>query len=144
MNNTDKLLRSFIEASGYEIKDTKDYKEHEVSKERGEAFIHNKPKGLRVLSQHGEYVRTDDDGYIVSLVDPAIDYKVTKRDNGVKQFAADVFYRTGDIVPLPIKSKAWGCIVEYVTNHAGDIESCTNDFDTLKPIWDFMNRDSHD
>ena len=72
------------------------------------------------------------------------DYKATNRDSGVKQFAADVFYRTGDIVPLPIKSKAWGCIVEYVTSHADDIESSTNDFGTLKPVWEFMNMNSHD
>ena len=115
MNNTDKLLRAFIEASGYEIEEVK---REALAGEEPDLFLLDK-------------------NYI-------IDYKVTKRDNGVKQFAADVFYRTGDIVPLPIKSKAWGCIVEYVTSHAGDIESDTNDFGTLKPIWDFMNRDSHD
>ena len=114
MNNTDKLLRAFIEASGYEVE--------EVS--------NGKPELVKAFWDRP------------AIIKEGIDYKVTKRDNGVKQFAADVFYRTGDIVPLPIKSKAWGCIVEYVTSHAGDIESGTNDFDTLKPIWDFMNRDS--
>ena len=115
MNNTDKLLRAFIEASGYEIK---------------EVVV---DKVIPDLSRVERSTLTIKD---------VIDYKVTKRDNGVKQFAADVFYRTGDIVPLPIKSKAWGCIVEYVTSHDGDIESDTNDFGTLKPMLDFMNRDS--
>ena len=128
MNNTDKLLRAFIEASGYEVKRVRTgdekcdcYKSNPLS--RGHLIGCQRCQGTGV--SHGIF-----------------DYKVTKRDNGVKQFAADVFYRTGDIVPLPIKSKAWGCIVEYVKNHAGDIESGANDFDTLKPIWDFMNRDS--
>jgi len=45
-------------------------------------------------------------------------------------------------VPLTIKSEAWCCIVQFVIDHAGDIEAGTNDFDKLRPILSFMSRDS--
>ena len=56
---------------------------------------------------------------------PTIDYKLTKRDL---------------FVPLPVHSDAWGCMVEYLSNHTADIESKTNDFNTLAPMLDFINR----
>ena len=55
------------------------------------------------------------------------DYKLTKRDL---------------FVPLPIHSDAWSCLVEYLNNHIADIESSTNDFNTLAPMLDFINRNS--
>ncbi len=55
------------------------------------------------------------------------DYKVTKKDG---------------FVPLPVQSKEWGCIVEYLTSHYEDIEMGINDFATLRPIMNFISRKS--
>ena len=57
------------------------------------------------------------------------DYKLTKRDL---------------FVPLPVNSDAWGCMVEYLSNHTADIEFKINDFDTLAPMLDFINRNSNE
>jgi len=90
MNNIDKLLRAFIEAQGFEVKD---------------------------LYATGQDTRT---AYVV-------DYKVTKKE---------------DFVPLPVQSKEWGCIVEYITDHYEDIEIGIDDYGTLKPILEFISRRS--
>jgi len=58
------------------------------------------------------------------IPDSIIYYKLTKRES---------------YVPLTAQSKEWGCIVEYILGHAGDIEAGTNDFDTLRPMLDFFN-----
>lgn len=98
MNNTDKLLRAFIEASGFEIQEIK------------EEFYKGEFKGLGT-----------------EIHERVIDYKVTKKD---------------DYVPLPVQSKEWGCIVEYLTDHYEDIEIGIDDFGTLKPIMEFISRNS--
>tara|TARA_R110002096_G_scaffold66306_1_gene161359 strand:+ start:18897 stop:19241 length:345 start_codon:yes stop_codon:yes gene_type:complete len=75
-------------------------------------------------------------------------YKITKR-NGQLRHASEVFGFTGKLpldcrvpcVPLPVQSKSWGCIVEYCSDHAEDIEIGINDFGTLRPIWEFMTGD---
>ncbi len=56
------------------------------------------------------------------------EFKFTKRDE------------IEAMVPMSVNSEAWGAIVEYITNHRGDIEAGTNDFDTLRPVWQFFNR----
>lgn len=102
MNNTDKLLRAFIEASGYEIEEITTRK----------ILVSAEPP-------------TRDEFINGSTVIETIDYKVTKRHAPV-------------LVPILIQSDEWGCIVEFVSSHADDIETGTNDYGTLTPIWDFM------
>lgn len=41
-------------------------------------------------------------------------------------------------------SPAWSAIVEYVLDHKDDIENGINDFETLKPVLDFFNRNCED
>lgn len=83
MNNTDKLLRAFIEASGYEIETVCDYKERDMSEV--EAQAHNKAfgcaTGYRLLTESGsQKLLIDDDGnYKGVLIEPIVDYKVTKK-----------------------------------------------------------------
>jgi len=91
MDNTDKLLRAFIEASGFDI----------------EEFS---------ATRDGE-----------AIPDSVVYYKVTKKEC---------------YVPLPVQSKEWGCIVEYLTDHYEDIEIGIDDFGTLKPIMEFISRNS--
>lgn len=94
MNNTDKLLRAFIKASGYEIEEVK------VATE----------------------VRVADNWDSVMHISNT-EYKVTAKDS---------------YVPIPIQSDEWGCIVDFVSNHADDIENNINDYGVLAPIWGFM------
>lgn len=47
------------------------------------------------------------------------------------------------LVPIEIHSDEWSCIVNFVTSHSDDIEQGINDFGDLKPLWDFMNRNSN-
>jgi hypothetical protein len=60
-------------------------------------------------------------------------YKLTKRNINSKPFNCYVA-----CVPLPVQSDAWGSIVNYCADHVDDIENGVNDFDTLRPIWEFM------
>lgn len=99
------------------------------------AFI--KAQGYDVEEEYkiyvsGVYIRTqkekeDDKPHNQFPVASVVDYKVTKK----KHF-----------VPLLVDSEAWGCIVEYLSNHEGDIEAGINDFDTLRPMWEFITRGS--
>ena len=92
MNNTDKLLRAFIEASGYEIKRTVTHNKTPITKQSGEARIHQirgfgGSDGL-AHDGSGSYKRGDDECYyLVGSTD--IDYKVTKKpvdiDDDIKQ-----------------------------------------------------------
>ena len=109
MNNTDKLLRAFIEASGYEIEEVRT-----LSPPCKVASNIDPETGLMRYVAALDFER----GY-------SIDYKVTKKD---------------DFVPLPVQSKEWGCIVEYITDHYEDIEIGIDDFGALKPIMDFISR----
>ena len=45
-------------------------------------------------------------------------------------------------VRFDVNSPEWTCIVDFVLAHRGDIESSINDFDYLKPMLDYFNRDS--
>mgnify|MGYP003639762092 CR=1 FL=1 len=136
MNNTDKLLRAFIEASGYEIETVCDYKERDMSEV--EAQAHNKgfgcATGYRLLTESGsQKLLIDDDGnYKGVLIEPIVDYKVTKKV--VESNEHQVIFDT--------QSPEWSCIVKYITDHVDDIESNINDFDTLKPMLDYFNRNS--
>ena len=83
MDNTEKLLRAFIEASGYEIETLIDRKETPISKQLGESGIaacamHGKTNGL--VSNGGAYKRGDDGCYYLK---PSleVDCKVTKKGN---------------------------------------------------------------
>jgi len=96
----DKLLRAFIEASGFSIEEVK--------------------APLEEIKLH--------DGSLTLIpIDSAvtIDYKVTKKK---AQVCFDV------------DSHEWSCIVEYVLSHQGDIEAGTNDFDCLRPMLNYFNR----
>jgi hypothetical protein len=64
-----------------------------------------------------------------AIVQEAFDYKLTERKA---------------MVPIPVNSEEWGCIVNYCANHIDDIETGVNDFDTLRPIWNFMKRKNNE
>ncbi len=90
MNNTDKLLRAFIEASGYEIEKTVDDKSTPISKQSGiEKIKDTKGKGL--LFNYNGYVRGKDGCY---YIEPSynVDYKVTKKE---KSFKVGVTFENG-------------------------------------------------
>lgn len=106
MSNTDKLLRAFIEASGYEVEEVK-----------------------------VPCMPVESDGILFGQ-DYKIDYKVTKKNKELPLECHE------PCVPLPVQSDAWGCIVEFVNDHYGDIEAGINDFDTLRPILNFISRKS--
>ena len=85
MNNTEKLLRAFIEASGFELEILLDYKERKMPK--SEAMRHNVPFKpteyclvCKAGSELGAELDIDKDGlYTARLRDPVIDYKATKK-----------------------------------------------------------------
>jgi len=105
MNNTEKLLRAFIEASGYEI----------------EEVTVNTP--TRTISHFD--VNNDGLPVFIDSLEPIIDYKVAKKKVQVC---------------FDINGPEWSCIVDYILHHSGDIEAETNDFDILKPMLDYFNR----
>jgi len=84
MNNTEKLLRAFIEAQGYEIETLLDYEERDMTEV--EAMAHNKgfgcATGYRLLTEtNSQKLLIDDNGnYKGVLIEPIVDYKVTKDD----------------------------------------------------------------
>jgi len=90
MSNTDKLLRAFIEASGFDIEVLLDYKERDMTEV--EAMAHNKgfgrATGYRLLTEVGsQKLLIDDNGnYKGALIEPIVDYKVTKKEPEVKVF----------------------------------------------------------
>lgn len=111
MTNEIKLLRAFIEASGYEIETTKDikwaYHPDDINDQTGKPKENSRPESI---------INTTD-------------YKVTKQE---------------PLVQLPIQSKEWGCIVDFVTSHREDIINDVNDYGGLGFILDFMERNSND
>jgi hypothetical protein len=72
-----------------------------------------------------------------AIIQEVFDYKLTKRN--INSESLDCYVAC---VPLPVQSDAWGSVVDYCSNHSDDIEIGVNDFDTLRPIWDFMKGDS--
>lgn len=73
MNNTEKLLRAFIEAQGFEIERIVNTKEVSIPRNSGLAVHHN----LAVDNQ-GAYKRGDDECYYLKA-SMEVDYKVTKK-----------------------------------------------------------------
>ena len=43
---------------------------------------------------------------------------------------------------MDTNSPAWSAIVKYVLDHKDEIEFGVSDFDTLKPVMEFFNRNS--
>ena len=94
MNNTDKLLRAFIEAQGYEIKEAPDFDYKKLTKAQAADYF--KPKNMGYTSYRmlvtetakkgcqGRYIVDDDGMYTERLVTPVIDYKVTKQKDKAK------------------------------------------------------------
>lgn len=127
MNNTDKLLRALIDALGFEV-DRVVSVSYGRTIQAGHYSVTANPNTeyefFPATNQmpHAEYKE----------VIRSVDYKVTKKESPLESL--------GNCVPLPIQSEAWGSVVEYLTNHKEDIETGTNDFDTLRPIWDWFNR----
>lgn len=81
MNNTDKLLRAFIEASGFEIKKIVDTKETPISKQSGLNRIFANAfsaKNDLAINSDGSYKRGDDECYYLKA-SMEVDYKVTKK-----------------------------------------------------------------
>jgi hypothetical protein len=112
MNNTDKLLRAFIEASGFEVEEIKGRMTEKEKEEvrRNAAFLgHPAPSEDFLSSPYG------------------IDYKVTKKK---------------PYIPITAQSKEWACVVGYLLAHDTDIEAGVNDYGDLKPMLDFFNRNS--
>ena len=106
MSDEMKLLRAFIEASGYEIETSSGKVSCGCSGYTG--------SGCGCCNFTG-------------FISKPFDYKVTKKHPVA-------------LVPIPIQSDEWSCIVKFVESHANDIEQDINDFGELKPMWDFMNR----
>ena len=135
MNNTDKLLRALIEASGYEIEKIIDTKETPISKQSGLNRIAVSAMTMvrtdLAIDNSGEYKRGDDECYYRNA-SMEVDYKVTKKE--VESNAYQVI--------LDTQGLEFSCIVKYITNHIDDIEQGVNDFDTLKPMLDYFNRNS--
>ena len=91
MNNTDKLLRAFIEASGFEIEEIEDYQERKINKVQASKYFSPRPygsdKAIRVLvTKPGvqAYLIDDNGMYTETLSSPNIDYKVTKSKANTK------------------------------------------------------------
>lgn len=89
MTDEMKLLRAFIEASGYEVETILDYDERKISKFEAE-LRHFKPvaygehRNRRLVCTKGDGFQgkydVDDDGmYTEVLTTPNVDYKVTKK-----------------------------------------------------------------
>jgi hypothetical protein len=138
MNNIEKKLDALIDALGFDVKTLVDRKETPIGKRMGESGItscvrYGKTNGL-VINGDGSYKRGKDECYYLK---PSlnIEYKLTKRED---ELPLDCRV---PCVPLPINSKAWGSIVEYLSDHAEDIEIGIDDFSTLRPMWEFMTGD---
>jgi len=71
----DKLLRAFIEAQGFEVKEIVDTKETPIPRRSGLAVHHN----LAVDNQ-GAYKRGEDECYYLKA-SMEVDYKLTKRED---------------------------------------------------------------
>lgn len=128
MNNTDKLLRAFIEASGYEIETLLDYKEKKMQK--AEAMRHNTGWGAKLTeyslsSTHGCMLDIDEDGlYTARLREPVVDYKVTKKK------AQAIF---------DVDSPEWKGLVSFVLQESVNIELDIERYRDLKPMLDYFN-----
>jgi hypothetical protein len=81
----------------------------------------------------GNYELIKAKGLRPAIVQEVFDYKLTKRN--INSESLDCYVAC---VPLPVQSDAWGSIVNYCADHVDDIENGVNDFDTLRPIWEFM------
>ena len=83
MNNTDKLLRAFIEVSGFDIEKIVDTKETPISKQSGmnraTASAMTMTDNNLSVTNDGEYKRGDDGCYYLKA-SMDVDYKITKRD----------------------------------------------------------------
>ena len=88
MNNTDKLLRAFIEASGYEIEEIVDIKETPISKQSGlnrlTVSTITMARTDLAIDNNGEYKRGDDECYYLKA-SMEVDYKVTKKEVDYKE-----------------------------------------------------------
>lgn len=130
MNSTDKLLRAFIEASGYEIEEVEEVELWRTIPFMGQTerdMLHHKEFCGCVISR----VKTDTENHW-ELHRKIIDYKVTKK--AVESNAYQVI--------LDTQGPEFSCIVKYITDHIDDIESSVNDFGILKPMLDYFNRNS--
>ena len=79
MTNEMKLLRAFIEASGFDIKDViTGSVEDEISVHDGLSII-NSCDNSGMVVVNGEYKRGDNNSYFYRVVDAVYDYKVTKK-----------------------------------------------------------------
>lgn len=131
MDNTEKLIRAWLKCEGYEIEET----------------VIKKP--FNTGMGNPEIIET------IKL----IDYKVTKKEadqkwfetvvtkqraNGIKSHG-DMLQKATEsfsMAELIAHSDAWSAICDYTLTHKEDIESGINDFETLKPVWDFFNRNT--
>jgi hypothetical protein len=129
MTNEMKLLRSFIEASGFEVEEVFD-----------KVSCKCKPNAL-ALGGDRDCIECFGIGY--DLVTD--DYKVTKKlsipagGRGSSKIPLDFVL---PCVPLPIDSKAWGCIVAFIGSHREDIINDINGYGGLGFMLDFMERNS--
>lgn len=127
MDNTEKLLRAFIEASGYDIEKTIDTKLTPISKQSG---LNRITAGALTMARNNlatvngnEYKRGDDECYYLEgSLD--VDYKVTKKPQPC--FDAD--------------SPEWACVVDYVLGARDEIELGINNFGDLRPILNYLTK----
>jgi hypothetical protein len=85
MTNEMKLLKAFIEVSGFEIEETRDYEERKITagQHATNILVMSKMDGSsirRERADNGKYLIDDDGMYTSYLINPIIDYKVTKKE----------------------------------------------------------------
>ena len=148
-----KLLRSLIDALGFEIETTEDikwtYHPDDVDDQTGKPKENATPKSIinttdyKVTKKHikpSSYIKCNKCGTHLANNSP-LDACLCGNSHNLERTNSEPINCVVPCVPLPIQSKAWGCIVEYCSDHEGDIEIGINDFATLRPIWEFMTGD---
>ena len=135
MNNIEKKLDALIDALGFDVETDVDYQERRISKTFARTVnssIYGRENGLTLMCVKGEGGLLDideNDMYLARLTKPIVNYKFSARDK-----------LNEAMVPMPVNSEAWSCIVAYVLDHRDDIETGINDFDCLMPVLDFFDR----
>ena len=114
-DNTDKLLRAFIEASGYEIEEV----------ESSSSFY-----GAGCINEDG----TLKEGALPLGTVKSIDYKVSKA-KGVIESNAYQFI-------LDAQGPEFSCIAKYIDDHKDEIELKVMDYGDLQPMLDYFCRNS--
>jgi hypothetical protein len=149
MTDEMKLLRAFIEASGYEIEISNGKTSCGCSGYTGSGcgccnftgFI-SKPVNYKVTKnpiKPNSYIKCNKCGTHLAYNSP-LDACLCGNSHNLERTNSEPLECVMPCVPLPIQSDAWGSVVEYCSDHNEDIEIGINDFATLRPMMGFINR----